>query len=110
MGSVANPDVTIPDAVIPKREASIEEYTDSSVSSPDPSDIAGVGSEQANQEPTPAPKRKGGRKPVSHIDYFSLTSRSYHPSDLCYVRRTQTKKSPSTSCLSRTTNRVHQAT
>ena len=64
MGSVANTDVTITDAVVPKREASIERYTDSSASTPEPSDTAGAGSEQASKEPVPAPKRKGGRKPV----------------------------------------------
>lgn len=64
MGSVANADVTLPDAVVPKRESSIERYTSSSASTPDPDDAAVDGLEQATQEPAPAPKRKGGRKPI----------------------------------------------
>src|SRR5882757_5849597 len=67
MGSVANADVTLPDAVVPKRESSIERYTSSSASTPDPDDAAVDGLEQATQEPAPAPKRKGGRKPVSFL-------------------------------------------
>jgi hypothetical protein len=60
-----NTDVTIPDAVVPKRELSLEEYSSSLDSTPEPSDNTGRGSEQPSQEPAPAPKRKGGRKPVS---------------------------------------------
>lgn len=65
MGSVANADVMLPDAVVPKRESSIERYSSSSVSTPDPGEAAAGGSENTAHEPTPAPKRKGGRKPVS---------------------------------------------
>ncbi|KAK6371293.1 hypothetical protein LTS17_009024 [Exophiala oligosperma] len=64
MGSVANSDVTLPDAVVPKREPSIERYTSSAASSPERDDSAGAVSEKTNQEPAPAPKRKGGRKPI----------------------------------------------
>ncbi|KIX02045.1 uncharacterized protein Z518_07984 [Rhinocladiella mackenziei CBS 650.93] len=64
MGSVANADVTLPDVVVPKRESSIDRYTSSSASTPEPGDAAGGSSEQATQEPTPVPKRKGGRKPI----------------------------------------------
>lgn len=67
MGSVANTDVTIPDAVVPKRELSIEDYLSDTPSSADGNDTAEGGSEQPNPEPTPAPKRKGGRKPVSIV-------------------------------------------
>ncbi len=67
MGSVANADVTLPDIVIPKRESSLDRYTSDSGSTPDLDDGAAGGSEQTTQEPTPAPKRKGGRKPVSFL-------------------------------------------
>lgn len=67
MGSVANSDVTLPDAVVPKREPSIERYTSSAASSPERDDSAGAVSEKTNQEPAPAPKRKGGRKPVCFV-------------------------------------------
>jgi hypothetical protein len=65
MGSVANTDVTIPDAVVPKRELSIDDYLSDTPSTPDGNDTVEGSSEQPNPEPTPAPKRKGGRKPVS---------------------------------------------
>lgn len=64
MGSVANTDVTIPDAVVPKRELSIEDYLSDTPSSADGNDTAEGSSEHPNPEPTPAPKRKGGRKPI----------------------------------------------
>lgn len=65
MGSVANTDVTIPDAVVPKREFSTEGYLSDTPSTADGNDTAEGSSEQPNPEPAPAPKRKGGRKPVS---------------------------------------------
>lgn len=64
MGSVANSDVILPDSVVPKREPSAERYTSSLASSPEPDDSTGAASEKHTQEPAPAPKRKGGRKPV----------------------------------------------
>ncbi|KIV80302.1 hypothetical protein PV11_07815 [Exophiala sideris] len=65
MGSVANPDVTLPESVVPKREPSIDEYGSSlGDETPEPDDSTGVGSEKQTQEPAPAPKRKGGRKPI----------------------------------------------
>ena len=67
MGSVTNTDVTLPDAVVPKRELSIDDYTSDTPSTPDGIDGHEGSSEQTNQEPAPAPKRKGGRKPVSII-------------------------------------------
>lgn len=66
MGSVAlSPDVTLPDAVVPKREFSVERYSSSSASTPEAAETAAGSSGKTTQEPTPAPKRKGGRKPVS---------------------------------------------
>lgn len=67
MGSVSNADATLPEAVVPKREPSIERYSSCSASTPGQAEGAGAGSEQQSQsqEPAPAPKRKGGRKPVS---------------------------------------------
>jgi hypothetical protein len=64
MGSVANSDVILPDSVVPKREPSAERYTSSLGSSPEPDDSTGATSEKHTQEPAPAPKRKGGRKPI----------------------------------------------
>ena len=64
MGSVANPDATLPEAVVPKRELSVERYTSSAASSPECDDSVEANSEKPSQDPAPAPKRKGGRKPV----------------------------------------------
>ena len=68
MGSVANTDVTIPDAVVPKREFSLERYSSSPDSTLEGEDGVTAGDEQAPSAPAPAPKRKGGRKPVSQLD------------------------------------------
>jgi hypothetical protein len=65
MGSVANNDVTITDAVVPKRESSLDRYSSSTPSTPDADDGLPAAGDQVSQEPAPAPKRKGGRKPVS---------------------------------------------
>lgn len=70
MGSVANHDATLPDAVVPKRESSVERYTSSTESTPEFDESVGGGSEKPTQEPTPAPKRKGGRKPVCLAQTF----------------------------------------
>lgn len=67
MGSVANTDVTLPDAVVPKRESSLDRYSSFSGSTPEEED--GIGEEQVSLEPAPAPKRKGGRKPVGQLCY-----------------------------------------
>ncbi|KAK5444385.1 hypothetical protein LTS15_010500 [Exophiala xenobiotica] len=64
MGSVANPDVSLPEAVVPKREPSVERYTSSTPSSPECDDSLEASSEKPSQDPAPAPKRKGGRKPI----------------------------------------------
>ncbi|OQU96605.1 hypothetical protein CLAIMM_02662 [Cladophialophora immunda] len=64
MGSVANTDVTLPDAVVPKRESSGERYSSSSASTPEAADDAGGDEGHSSKEPAPAPKRKGGRKPI----------------------------------------------
>jgi flagellar motility protein MotE (MotC chaperone) len=64
MGSVSNADATLPDAVVPKRESSLERYSSCSASTPGQAEGVGAGSEQPSQEPAPAPKRKGGRKPI----------------------------------------------
>ncbi|KAL2431573.1 hypothetical protein ABEF95_011607 [Exophiala dermatitidis] len=65
MGSLSNADSTLPDAVVPKREPSIERYSSSSASTPGQAEATtATGSEQPGQEPAPAPKRKGGRKPI----------------------------------------------
>ncbi|OAP57973.1 hypothetical protein AYL99_07063 [Fonsecaea erecta] len=64
MGSLANTDVTLPDAVVPKRESSVERYSSSSASTPEPTDDAGGDDGHLSKEPAPAPKRKGGRKPI----------------------------------------------
>ncbi|KAL2394260.1 hypothetical protein ABEF92_001347 [Exophiala dermatitidis] len=65
MGSLSNADSTLPDAVVPKREPSIERYSSSSASTPGQAEATtATGSEQPAQEPAPAPKRKGGRKPI----------------------------------------------
>ncbi|KIW96377.1 uncharacterized protein Z519_03446 [Cladophialophora bantiana CBS 173.52] len=64
MGSVANTDVTLPDAVIPKRESSGEQYSSSSASTPEPADDTAGDAGHTSKEPAPAPKRKGGRKPI----------------------------------------------
>ncbi|KAK5196643.1 hypothetical protein LTR99_005432 [Exophiala xenobiotica] len=64
MGSVANPDVSLPEAVVPKREPSVERYTSSTPSSPECDDSVEANSEKPSQDPAPAPKRKGGRKPI----------------------------------------------
>jgi len=64
MGSVANPDATLPETVVPKREPSVERYTSSAASSPECDDSVEANSEKPSQDPAPAPKRKGGRKPI----------------------------------------------
>ncbi|ETI27698.1 hypothetical protein G647_00147 [Cladophialophora carrionii CBS 160.54] len=64
MGSVANTDVTLSDAVVPKRESSVDRYSSFSVSTPEGEDGAPGGEEHRAAEPAPAPKRKGGRKPI----------------------------------------------
>jgi hypothetical protein len=66
MGSVANSDVTLPDAVVPKRESSIDRYSSSTVSTPEALlDGPAAEEDQVPTGPAPPPKRKGGRKPVS---------------------------------------------
>ena len=99
MGSVANTDVTLPDAVVPKRESSVDRYSSFSVSTPDEEDGVGAGEEQLPLEPAPAPKRKGGRKPVCQLDCLGLNSQLNH-TDLCDIRRTQAEKSSGTSGVS----------
>ncbi|OAG34475.1 hypothetical protein AYO21_11384 [Fonsecaea monophora] len=64
MGSVADTDVTLPDAVVPKRESSGDRYSSCSASTPEPTDEAGGDEVHSSKEPAPAPKRKGGRKPI----------------------------------------------
>ena len=71
MGSVANSDVTLPDAVVPKRESSLDRYSSSLGSTPEAEDGAQGGEDDVAPNPAPPPKRKGGRKPVS-ILYPSL--------------------------------------
>lgn len=85
MGSVANTDVTLPDAVVPKRELSIDDYGSDTPSTPDEIETIGDGSEQANQEPVAAPKRKGGRKPVCMLLPI-CGSRCSCMLDLCHIR------------------------
>lgn len=65
MGSVANSDVTVPDSVVPKRELSIDGYSSDSASDAEIGDHLDGAADLASQGPAPAPKRKGGRKPVS---------------------------------------------
>jgi hypothetical protein len=70
MGSVANSDVTLPDAVVPKRESSIDRYSSSTVSTPEALLDGPIAEEdQVPAGPAPPPKRKGGRKPVSLAQY-----------------------------------------
>jgi len=74
MGSVAPADVTIPDAVVPKIEPGQESFSSSSASSPEPDAKAEPeASSERSQERPPAPKRKGGRKPVSGARVDRLT-------------------------------------
>lgn len=68
MGSVANTDVTLSDAVVTKRESSVDRYSSFSASTPEDED-GPLGEEQASLEPAPPPKRKGGRKPVCRLQY-----------------------------------------
>lgn len=72
MGSIANTDVTLPDAVVPKRELSIDGYTSDSASDAEIGDNLDGGPDQESQGPAPAPKRKGGRKPASLHDRMSV--------------------------------------
>ncbi|KIV88161.1 hypothetical protein, variant 1 [Exophiala mesophila] len=64
MGSIANSDVTVSDAVVPKRELSIDGYSSDSASDAEIGDHIDGAADQASQGPAPAPKRKGGRKPI----------------------------------------------
>jgi len=62
------------------------------------------------QEVTQVQKRKGGRKPVrGDGGRVGMFSRAKLIPDLCNLGGTQAKEPSSSSCLSRTSNRVHQA-
>ena len=101
MGSIANSDVTVSDAVVPKRELSIDGYSSDSASDAEIGDHIDGAADQGSQGPAPAPKRKGGRKPVSipsSNDKPPPLTESLWP-DLCHVRRTQTAEPSSTGGL-----------
>ena len=69
MGSVAITDVTPSDAVVTKRESSVDRYSSFSASTQEEEDGGPAGEEHASLEPAPPPKRKGGRKPVCRRGY-----------------------------------------
>ena len=73
MGSVAISDVTLPDAVVPKREPSLDRYSSSLVSTPEAGDGLHDYEERVATDPAPAPKRKGGRKPVSAWSFHAYS-------------------------------------
>lgn len=62
-------DATGPDLVVPKEEPLEDDFTSSSVSSPEPDGERGP----TAQDAAPVQKRKGGRKPVSPLPSTSLS-------------------------------------
>ena len=75
MGSVSTSDVTIsnatdsvgPESVVPKLEPHLDGYDSPSASSLDQDHDGEAAPDKLPTDPAPIPKRKGGRKPVSHI-------------------------------------------
>lgn len=105
MGSVMETsDATPSDLLVLKSESIQDGYTSSSASTPE-ADI-----EPATQDVVQVQKRKGGRKPVHSMKVTNLVRRKLTSlSDICHLGGTQAEKPASTSCFSRTTNRIYQA-